>query len=142
MVGGGGTQNVFGPAVQGTSTEQNVERGLEGRGNTRKHEWNSFHRHWNESARTDVFSSAVPPPSNNSKRWETSTCCCMLERITPTYQGLTITHRTAAVPNSDLQRLRGPPVMTAESPHTPMRSSREIIIYALNTRAQTRSWRK
>ncbi|KAI9543522.1 hypothetical protein NQZ68_012174 [Dissostichus eleginoides] len=27
------------------------------------------------------------------------------------------------------------------SPHTPMRSSREIIIYALNTRAQTRSWR-
>lgn len=36
--GGGVVQNVFGPAVQGTSTEQNVERGQEGRGNTRKHE--------------------------------------------------------------------------------------------------------
>ena len=34
---------MFSPAVQGTSTEQNVERGQEGRENTRKHEWNSFH---------------------------------------------------------------------------------------------------
>lgn len=56
-----GIQNVFGPAAQGTSTEQkNVERGQEGWGNTRKHEWNSFHQLWcaglwYEATRTDVF---------------------------------------------------------------------------------------